>query len=66
MGATLDVAMQPRRSMPERLGRGDQVHLELLHCKATVLLPRTLSRTVAQMRWGAIRETYLTALIREL
>src|SRR5215467_8086282 len=62
----LRATMQPCPLMPERFGRGDQFHPEWLHCGATPALPRTLSRTVAQRLWGAIHETYLTALIREL
>ncbi len=36
--------MQPGRLMPERLGRGDQVHPEPPHREATPVLPRILSR----------------------
>jgi len=54
--------MQPGPLTPERCGRGDQVHPEQPRCEATLALPRTRYRTVAQMRPGASRETYLTAL----
>src|SRR5262249_26802490 len=41
--------------MPERFGRGDQLHPEWLDCEAIPALPRTPSRTVAQRLWDAIR-----------